>query len=355
MPGLRFDVQKRLGSFELDAAAEFSEGITGIFGGSGSGKTTLLKSLAGFITPDRGKVSFNETVYFSSEKGFSAPLEERRIAMVWQEALLFPHLNVEENVLYGCRKDCPVAFRNGVMGLLEIPRLARRMPRSLSGGEKQRVAIARSLLHEPRLLLMDEPVASLDLQTRQKIISYLKTIHWQLDIPVVYVSHSVSELMFLAQHVLVLEGGRCVRYDLPERIFINEKQLSRMEEDFENIVELPVLRIGRDEKIVDLDLGGVTLKTVFHDEDSPQILRVGIKAKDILIATEQVTGISARNKMAAVIEKIEPAGDVVMLSCRVNTRRFWVEITPGAFRELKLHLLQLVYLLIKATSIRVLR
>jgi molybdate transport system ATP-binding protein len=263
-------------------------------------------------------------------------------------------MTVEENIYYGYRPKCSQAFRHDVIMILEIPRLADRMPANLSGGEKQRVAIARALLHEPEFLLMDEPVSALDFQARQKIVSYLKKINEQFKIPIVYVSHSISELMFLSKRVMVLEKGRRVRYDSPEKIFMNEKHLSHMDEELENILEFPVLHINRGEKIIELDLGTAILKTPFSRDDDPTTLKVGIKAKDILVAVEQVKGISARNKINAVIEKIEPAGDLVMLCCRVNNHRFWVEITPGSMRELKLRLSQIVYLIIKARSIRIL-
>ena len=350
---VRFNISTRVGNFDLNVAGEFKDGITGIFGPSASGKTTLLKCLAGVLTPDNGQILVNEQVYFSSETGVTLPLEERRIGMVWQDTLLFPHMTVEENILYGRRKDCVADFTASVVDIFEIRRLLNRMPANLSGGEKQRVAIARAILHEPQLLLLDEPVASLDVRSRQKILSYLKTINQQFKIPICYVSHSISELMFLCQEVFVIDEGRRVRFDPPEKVFINEQQLSVMDEDFENILELNVKNIRREEQVAELDLGGFILKAVYHTAENPARLKVGIRAKDILIANEKIKGISARNIFSAVIEKFERTGDLVMLCCRVGNCRLWVEITPGSFRELNLHVSQIVYLIIKARSIRV--
>ncbi len=355
MASLKFNIQKKLGDFNLEIADHFDDGITGIFGESGSGKTTLLKLLAGFLDPDVGSIALNEEIYFSSEDQKVRPIDQRRIAMVWQDTLLFPHMTVEENVYYGYRPECSQAFRHEVLSILEIARLANRMPANLSGGEKQRVAIARALLHEPQFLLMDEPVSALDFQARQRIMTYLKKINEQFKIPIIIVSHSISELMFLTKQVLVLENGRRARYDFTEKVFMNEKQLSHMDEDLENIFELPVLSLHRDEKMAELDLDGITLRTAFSRDDNPNVLKVAIKAKDILVAIEQVKGISARNKINAVIERIEPAGEMVMICCRVNNHRIWVEITPGSMRELKLHLSQLVHLIIKARSVRILQ
>ncbi len=351
---VRFNIKKKLGPFELSVVADLKGGITGVYGPSGSGKTTLLKCLAGVMVPDEGQIIINDKIYFSSEKDISLELENRRIGMVWQDALLFPHMTIEKNIYYGRRKDCLASFSASVVEIFDIRRLFSRMPHHLSGGEKQRVAIARALLREPELLLMDEPISSLDVRSRQKILTYLRIINQELKIPICYVSHSVSELMFLCQEVLVLEGGHRMRFDIPEKVFINEKELSHMEEDFENIFELPVQAVQRHERIIELSLGGFHLKVAFPREDSPEFLKIGIKAKDILVAVTQITGISARNKITAVIEKIEPAGDVIMLCCRIGVYRLWVEITPASFRELHLHVSQIIYLIIKTRSIRIL-
>ncbi len=350
----RFNIEAQVGTFKLLVAGELGKGITGVYGPSASGKTTFLKSLAGFIKPQVGFIIVNEQMCFSSEKKISVPAQQRRIAMVWQEALLFPHMTVEKNIFYGRKKDCLASFCPAVIDILEIRNLLHRMPEALSGGEKQRVAIARALLHEPELLLMDEPISSLDALSRQKILSYLRVINQQLKIPICYVSHSVSELMFLCQEVLVLERGHRLRLDVPEKVFISEKEFSRMDEDFENIFQLPVIQLRRDEKTAELDFGGCVLKTTFHRMDSPKDLRISIKANDVLIALDSIQRISARNKFSSVIERIEILGDVVMLSCQVNNRRLWVEITPGAFRELNLHISQIVYLIIKSRSVRIL-
>ncbi len=349
----RFKINTEVGDFKLQVAGELRNGITGIYGPSGSGKTTFLKSLAGFIQPQSGMIIVNEQVYFDSQKEISFPLEQRRIAMVWQDALLFPHMTVEENIFYGRRQDCLATFSASVVEIFDIQKLLSRMPQNLSGGEKQRVAIARALLHEPKLLLMDEPVCSIDPMSRQRILSYLRIINQEFKIPICYVSHSISELMFLCQEVLVLERGHRLTLDVPEKVFINQRQLSTTDEDFENILELSVVKLRRDERIAELDFGGCLLKTAFHQDTTPKVLKIGIKAKDILIALDQIKGISARNKFPAVIEKIELAGDVVMLCCQVNNRRLWAEITPGSFRELQLHTGQIVYLIIKSRSVRI--
>jgi len=350
---VRFNFITKLDSFELIVNGDFKDGITGIFGPSGSGKTVLLKSLAGMLPADSGQIMVNDEIYFSSDKNISMPLENRRIVMVWTDALLFPHLTVEENIRYGCRVDLLASFIADVIDILEIRPFLKHRPSALSGGERHRVALARAILHEPKLLLVDEP-SLLDARSRQKIISCLKVINREFKIPVCYVSHSLSELMFLCQEVYVIEEGRRVRFDPPEKVFINEMQLAAMEEDFDNILELPVVNIRLDEKVTELDLGGFMLKVTYHTTKNPKTLKVGIRAKDILLATEKIKGVSARNIISAVIEKVEPTGEMVFLCCRIGDRRLWAEITPGSFRDLNLYVSQIVYVIIKSRLIRVL-
>lgn len=349
---LCFKIQKKLGAFELNAAGELKEGLVGVFGESGCGKTTLLHCLAGFLRPDAGEIAFDGTVYFSSEKGIDVPMEARRMGVVFQDALLFPHLSVKENIVYGCRRTCSKNFYDDVLDVLNLYALLDRRPADLSGGEKQRVAIARTLLHEPSILLMDEPVASLDLKARHQIVTHLKKIHQNLKIPIVYVTHSISELLFLVDWVVVMQNGRNVEYIPPQKIFLNRSMNRLIGEDVENIYELPVLTIKNDEKLVVLDFGGHELKVVYHAE--PRILprfKIGIRASDIILAVEPVKGISARNTIPALIERIDPVGDIMMIGCRMNAILCWVEITRGACEELQLKECQTVYLIIKARSV----
>jgi len=353
MAALHFKIHKRINAFELNISADLTDGLIGIYGKPGSGKTTLLKIFAGFLSPDVGQINFHDELYFSSERHVVVPPESRKIAMVWQEGLLFPHLTVQQNIFYGAERY-PMDYAQNVLEILSVGQLQDRMPYDLSAVEKHRVAIARALMREPLLLLVDEPPASLDMAARQNIISCLRIIHQKFKIPIIYVSHSVSELFFLVQKVLVIENGNYISYDSPERVFINERQLMVLDEDFENIMDLRVLRFDAENKALELDFGGAPLKTACPGPTKEENRRVGIKAKDILIATERVTNISALNRITATIERIEPAGDLIMICCRLNNCRIWVEVTHGSYRELRLRQNQLVYLLIRSRSVRLL-
>ncbi len=215
---LRVDLEKRLCDFRLSLEFQSVEsGITALFGPSGSGKTTVLNLIAGLVRPDRGRISVNGRVLFDAEKKIDLKPEERRIGYVFQEGRLFPHLSVKGNLLYGLR-ILPEGERRlrprEVIDLMGIGRLLDRRPYSLSGGEKQRVAIGRALLTSPRLLLMDEPLASLDPERKKEVLPFLAGLRSELHLPILYVSHAPDEVKRLADRVLFVAHGRLVK-DVP--------------------------------------------------------------------------------------------------------------------------------------------
>jgi molybdate transport system ATP-binding protein len=212
---LRVDVQKRLGEFTLSAAFESQGRVTGLFGASGSGKTSLVNMIAGLLRPDRGTISLDGEIVDDTEKGFHLPAWQRRIGYVFQDARLFPHLDVAHNLDYGRRMnrlaDDP-AQRARVTELLDIGRLLDRRPGKLSGGERQRVALGRALLAKPRLLLLDEPLGALDEGRRAEILPYLVRLRDEARIPMVYVSHDPAELRQLATQIVLLKSGRVTSF-----------------------------------------------------------------------------------------------------------------------------------------------
>jgi molybdate transport system ATP-binding protein len=217
---LAIDICHRLGSFVLDARFEASGGLVALFGRSGSGKTSIINIVAGLIRPDRARVAIDGTVLVDTERGMFVPRHRRRIGYVFQEGRLFPHLTVRQNLLYG-RWFAPQAagrgdHLEGVVDLLGIGSLLERRPGRLSGGEKQRVAIGRALLANPRLLLMDEPLASLDEARKAEILHYIERVRDESKVPIVYVSHSIAEVARLAMTV-VLPRSTC------SRSFINRR------------------------------------------------------------------------------------------------------------------------------------
>ncbi len=208
---LSVDVEKRLGEFSLSAKFETRSGATALFGPSGAGKTTLVNMIAGLIAPDRGRIVVGDTVLFDSATRLNVPAHRRRIGYVFQEGRLFPHLSVARNLDFGRWMSglrAEPAETNRVIDLLDIRPLLDRRPGKLSGGERQRVAVGRALLMKPRLLLLDEPLASLDSRRKADILPYLERLRDEAGVPMVYVSHQATEVRRIATSVVWLDDGR---------------------------------------------------------------------------------------------------------------------------------------------------
>lgn len=211
---LSLDIQHRQGDFTLALAAEIGPGLTALSGPSGSGKTSVLNIIAGLIRPQTGHVRLDETTFVDTARDLWLPPHKRRCGVVFQEARLFPHLSVRQNLLYGHwfnRARGEQADLGGIADLLGIAPLLNRAPATLSGGEAQRVALGRALLAKPRLLLMDEPLSSLDSARKDDILPYLERVRDTAQVPILYVTHAQAEIDRLASRVLVLEAGRLVR------------------------------------------------------------------------------------------------------------------------------------------------
>jgi molybdate transport system ATP-binding protein len=211
MTMLAVDVEKRLGEFSIAARFETAAGVTAVFGPSGAGKTTVVNMIAGLVAPDRGRITLADAVLFDSAQRIDVPAHRRRIGYVFQEGRLFPHLSVAGNLDYG-RRMCGLARDATQMAriveLLDLGHLTVRRPGKLSGGERQRVAVGRALLMRPRLLLLDEPLASLDAARKREILPYLERLRDEVGIPMVYVSHHAGELRRIATSVVRLDAGR---------------------------------------------------------------------------------------------------------------------------------------------------
>jgi molybdate transport system ATP-binding protein len=207
---LEVDVKGRMGSFSLEAAFTAPPGITGLFGPSGSGKTSLLKMIAGLVRPQSGRILISGVVLFDADKGVNLDPDKRRIGMVFQDARLFPHMNVTRNLDYAAFLSR--AKRNArfdeIVDVLDIRPLLLRMPKNLSGGERQRVAIGRALLAEPRILMLDEPLSSVDIGRREEILPYVKRLRDVANIPILHVSHDADEMMRLADTIVLMDKGR---------------------------------------------------------------------------------------------------------------------------------------------------
>lgn len=211
---IRLAAKLRRDAFALDVDVELpGSGVTALFGPSGAGKSTIIDIVAGLVKPPQGTIVVNDVVYFDSDAGIDLPPEQRRVGYVFQDARLFPHISVEANLQYGQKRRAEadrIAGFDEVVELLGIAHLLTRRPATLSGGEKQRVAIGRALLAGPRLLLLDEPLASLDAARKAEILPYLQRLRARFALPMLYVSHVWAEVELLADHVVRLEAGRVV-------------------------------------------------------------------------------------------------------------------------------------------------
>jgi molybdate transport system ATP-binding protein len=212
MTGFEFAARLRLGAFVLDAAFTAAGPVTALFGPSGSGKSTILRLMAGLLKPDSGRIVLNGAVVFDSMAGINIPARKRRVGLVFQDGLLFPHMSVRQNLLYGSwarRMPRPANF-DATIDILDIGHLLDRAPRNLSGGERQRVAIGRALLSDPSVLLMDEPVTAIDQERRAEILPYIERLTRNSPAPLLYVSHDMTEIERLAAQVVYVKDGRII-------------------------------------------------------------------------------------------------------------------------------------------------
>jgi len=353
---LSVDVRHRLGSLTLEAAFTSARGITAVFGASGCGKTSLVNVIAGLIRPDFARISVGDTVLIDTAKGIDMPPHKRRIGYVFQEARLFPHMTVEANLAYGewfTPKPERYAARAQILDLLGIGHLLKRRPRDLSGGEKQRVAIGRALLASPRLLLMDEPLASLDAARKAEIMPYLERLRDEVKIPIVYVSHSVAEVMRLASDVAVLAQGRLVAFG-PAAEIAQRLDLVPAEEREEGGVIIDMQVAAHDEGFgltrLSSPAGNIFVPGRLGPTGSPA--RVRIRARDVMLALEEPKHISALNILRGTVAEITHAdGASVNVRLDCGGAAVMARITRHSATALKLAPGTPAFAVVKAVSV----
>lgn len=319
------EARHRLGDFLLDAAFTSEGGVTALFGRSGSGKTSMIRIIAGLTRPSHGKVVFDGDVLTDTEKKRFVPRHRRRFGYVFQEARLFPHLTVRRNLNYG-RWFAPHSTQSEnfdqIVELLGIQALLDRRPEKLSGGEKQRVAIGRALLSAPRLLLMDEPLAALDDARKAEILPYLERLRDEMDIPIVYVSHSVAEVSRLANRVVLMKDGKVEAMGSVVDV-LNQPSLSLAEPreagaliegtvegwDTRHRLTIVALKAGR------LHVPGTVVPV-------GKMVRLRIPARDVMLATYRPEGLSALNILEGRVGSLSAGADgtvEVRLDCGGDT------------------------------------
>jgi molybdate transport system ATP-binding protein len=328
-----------------------------LFGPSGAGKTTLLDCVAGLAKPESGRIVVGERVLFDSDQRLSLPVAKSRVGYVFQSLALFPHLTVEQNVQYGLA-HLPHAERNerssAILQAFRISHLARRSAKEISGGESQRVALARTLVTHPEVLLLDEPLAALDAATKRKIIDDLRAWNQAHRIPILYVTHSREEVFALGERVIVLDAGRIVAQGTPHEVIEAPRQetvaqLVGVENIFDAVVEAVRPERGTMTCRIEGDGGPVVLETPLVRGGVGSPMRVGIHAGDILLATAPPIGLSARNVIPGRIASLEQRD--VIVSARVKCRvEMEVHLTMAARDSLELVPGKEVWLVIKTHS-----
>ena len=355
---LRVALKLRRGDFELDVAFDAPRpGVTALFGRSGCGKSTTISHIAGLASPDSGRVTIDDDVLLDTARHIAVDARHRRIGVVFQDSRLFPHLTVRGNLDYGAARAPAYAprpvNRDDVLGLLGLGGLLDRRPHELSGGEKQRVALGRALLMQPRLLLLDEPLASLDAARRAEVLPYFEKMRDTFSIPIVYVTHQFDEVLRLATRVVLLEAGRNVA-----------------DGDIATVSRHPALRaiVGPDAvgavlsgQIESVDAGiasvrvGNALLRIEHEGATPgQRIQIQVLARDVIVATEAPRGLSVRNVVAARIVSITPdVGRAVLVELDIGGgATVLARITSRASQELSLASEMQAWVLIKSVSLR---
>jgi molybdate transport system ATP-binding protein len=354
---LEIDVSHRLGQLKLEASFTCrAVGITALFGRSGAGKTSLINMLAGLLRPKRGRIVLRGQTLFDSQRGIDLPPEQRRLGYVFQEGRLFPHLSVRQNLLYGFRRVPAAERRIGldqVVGLLGVEDLLARRPGALSGGEKQRVALGRALLANPRLLLMDEPLAALDQPRKEEILPFIEQLKAELDLPIIYVSHSMPEIVRLADTLVLISNGRIEAVG-PLEALTSRLDLRPMTGRYEAGAVLTTTVAGQDKMfgLTELRFAGGRLKVPHLNLPLGQALRVRIRARDVSIALSPPENISILNVIPCIIQEIgEEKSPQVDLQLSAGGAPIWARITARSRAALDLKPGLQVYALIKSVAI----
>jgi molybdate transport system ATP-binding protein len=345
----------RPSSFILDVSIEVPPGITILFGASGAGKSTLLDCLAGLVRPDDGQITVGDDVLFDSARGIYLPAPKRRIAYVFQTLALFPHLSAEENIAYGLSHLQEQEIRErvtAILNLFRVEKLRKQKPTQVSGGEKQRIALARSLVTEPRVLLLDEPLSGLDAELKSAIVDDLRAWNAAKRIPILYVTHSRDEVDALGERVIALDSGRVVSAGVPTDV-LNAPRRKKLAQaaGFENLLSASVLDLRETDGVMRVRLleSACEIEVPLGYATAGTVVQVAVRAGDILLATERPRGLSARNLLEGRIMSLEQRGTMVIARVDCGTT-FLVHITPGAVRALELTAGRRVWLVLKTHS-----
>jgi molybdate transport system ATP-binding protein len=329
------EIRHRFGAFALDVAFKTERaGVTALFGPSGAGKTSIVNAVAGLFRPAEGRIAIGGRVVLDTKAGVFVPARARRTGYVFQDSRLFPHMNVEDNLRFGWRRaQAPMDEHEieHVVEMLGLTRLLERDPKTLSGGEKGRVALGRALLSSPDILLLDEPLAALDAARRAEILPYLERLRDETRLPMLYVSHNVDEVARLADEIVVLRDGRVAAqgsvFDL----------LTRIEGEIEPVGAVIDARIdshGEDLSVLVFDAGRLLVPRIARETGAR--VRVRLRAEDIMLAREEPRAISANNILPATVAQIARGERQADVQLALGAARMVARITLASAKRLEL-------------------
>ena len=353
---LSVNITKAFGSFRLETQFEVEEGsITAIFGKSGAGKTSTINAIAGLTRPDVGVIQIGNTTLFDQNLRINLPIYKRQIGYVFQDDRLFPHMTVRNNLIYGTPKNRDVANSlnlTDITVLLELAPLLERRPKTLSGGEKQRVAIGRALLSNPKLLLMDEPLASIDVQHRFEILPFIQRVREKTGITIIYVTHALEEVIFIADQIILLSEGQVTAQGTVEEI-MSRLDLHPMTSRFDAGAVISATYSGYDREfdLGELSFDGGTLRIAGLNAEIGILLRAHIRARDVSLMLDKPKDTSVLNVFKGeLIEIRHEEGPQLDLLINIGTPLI-ARITRKSLNDLNLDIGSKVYAMIKAVAI----
>lgn len=341
------------GPFRLDAAFEAGPGVTALFGRSGSGKTSLINAVAGLLKPQQGRITLNARVLFDSASGIDVPIHKRRVGYVFQDARLFPHMDVARNLLYGQRfAKRPALPRTEVVEMLGIGPLLTRHPGALSGGEKQRVAIGRALLSAPDILLLDEPLAALDAARKEEILPYLERLRDTASVPILYVSHSMAEVARLANTLVLVQDGQVHRSGPLPRLLADPDLAPIIGLREAGAVLTARVTSHHADGLTELATSGGSLFLPRIPAQPGQSLRVRIHAHEVMLALSRPSDISALNVLPATVDSIRQGdGPGAMVRLRSGTDVLLARVTRRSAQALNLSRGTPCFAIVKSVSV----
>lgn len=347
---IEVSVKQTRPNFMLDVNLRLGHGITALFGPSGAGKSSVLNLISGLERPDEGRIHIGSETIYDSKAKINLAIHKRRIGYVFQDALLLPHLSVRSNLRYGIKQG-GMEF-SSIVDFLGISFLLDRRPSTLSGGERQRVAIGRALLSAPRLLLMDEPLASLDMDRKREIFPYIEQLQNKFGIPVIFVSHAIEEVARLAQHVVIMRNGKVMAEGSAQAVMnLPDSQTSR----FEKTAILTGRPTSYDSfyglTTIAHPAGNISLTGKIAIGKAP--VRIVVRANDVTLALGKPKGVSARTMLKGTVAKCDiDMGPIAIVHVKLEGgEELSAALTRKARDQLKLNEGQLVWCLLKTVSI----